>query len=372
MKQLLFKVKIFFKTAPVFDFPYNIILTVFLLLPIWHRWQLLGTNEYFPKVQNPFLGNQGVMNEDILHTLMAYIFHAKHEYEHFFLFGLIWTYFVFIIIGFLIYKNFVIYGLQTKKWHYICLLACLLASTITRSVNLSLSSPDVWVVFAVSLVLLSSHKSGLVIGTIFGVFSHNTLFVFSFFSVLLLKHYASKLEILEIPYKQTYLTWKHLTISVYAYIVGFLLLRVWFFVFAVKNQSQNRLEYIFEYGGFQTWVDHNVKTIGDYYLLHGAMWPFAILLIYFAYRLSKQLCGVYLLSIFLGLITTFFSLDRPRIFISIAWAAFFYITLLTMMLMIKSEYFTRREKWIFYAMLFLSIFARFSGGLYYESIKFII
>lgn len=283
-----------------------------ILIPwIFHRGRMIGVDYYFYKAQKPWSGGSTYPQECFLQGILAWICGAGRSLEAFQAFNLFLSYLWIIVLAFFLNSR------ARKFDNYLTWLMPGLVFTVMIShvamisLSTTLGFPDpLTALFAVCLIFFNSPLV-LFICAVLGMLSHPTQFLIAGFTVILLRNSMGQKKLWRDPIAGSILA---------GLIVGKFL--VWSFLKITHSVTgEQRLKWVTD-RDFWYWWKLSINQYEDYIGLHGGFWALAILLVYITYKLSKKVCLTYLFSLAMGLMTTFISEDRPRIFISIAVPGF--------------------------------------------------
>lgn len=294
---------------------------------------MIGVDYYFYKAQKPWSGGSTYPQECFLQGWLAWIFRAGKSLEAFQFFNLGLCYIWIILLIYFINKRTKNFN-DDRAW-FIPALVTLLMITHTAMISLSttLGFPDpLTAIFGLCLIFLNAPVS-LFVSSVAGMLSHPTQFLFAGISVLLLRNAVGEKKIWRDPIARAIFS---------GLVIGKFL--VWSLLKMTHSvTSEQRLQWVTD-RNFWYWWNLNVKTAHEYLGLHGNYWALAIFLIFLSFKLSKKVGLAYLFSLGIGLLTTFISEDRPRIFISIAVPGFLF-TVIYCLVNLKSM---KEQKWIIF------------------------
>lgn len=278
-----------------------------------HRGRLVGVDYYFYKAQKPWSGGSTYPQECFLQGWLAWICRAGKSLESFQFFNLALCYIWILLLIYFLNKRTKTFN-DYRQW-FIPGLVTLVMITHTAMISLSttLGFPDpLTAIFGLCLIFLNSPVA-LFISAILGMLSHPTQFLFAGISMIMLRNATGDKIIWRDPIARSILS---------GLVLGKFL--VWSLLKITHSvTSEQRLQWVTD-RNFWYWWNLNIKTMHEYIGLHGNFWALAIILIFISFKLSKKVGLAYSISLGLGLLTTFISEDRPRIFISIAVPGFIF------------------------------------------------
>lgn len=291
-------------------------LMLIALIPmLFHAWNLQGVDYYFYKAERPWSGGSTYIQECFLQGWLAWMVGAGKSLKSFQGFNLFCAYLWLIFLNFFILQRSAQFSDKRRFFLQIIVPLVMIFHTATISITTTLGFPDpLTALFGLFLIFVNSPIL-LFFSAMLGMLSHPTQFMFVGLSALVFRLAVHE----DIPWNAL---WK--TLLARSIVLGLIIgkISVWSLQKATfSGTSEQRLKWVSD-RNFTYWWNLSVKQPNDYWGLHAGFWFLALFLIFVAFKLSKKVGFAYLVSLGLGLLTTFISEDRPRIFISIATPVF--------------------------------------------------
>lgn len=284
------------------------LLLLFIILPFWHHYNFIGVDYYFYKVQKPWAGGSTYVQECILQGFLGWLLGAGKSKHDFFVFCISLTYLTLTVASFYINKSF------DSIFKIFFLTTLLLFHSVSYSLATTLGYPDPLTIMFSIVLGFSTSPAILFFSSILGVLSHPTQFIICGFFILLLRSYI-------LP--QNIFFRSDIKAIFSGLIIGKMIQKAFMYLtFSVTTEE--RLRWVTE-RNFDYWYNFNLKTIHEYFSLHEYFWPLAIAVVFLAFFINFKWGVISLASLILGLVITFVSEDRPRVFLGSIFGAYFYI-----------------------------------------------